>query len=228
MFKQTPRPSWSQRPASLLLSIMLHLVVLAAVLYQPLPRLLTPISVQQGENGTSLTRLYWPDADHSRLKSDTPSGPYHHPRSAEEQFLWQRTLRKSTPQLAEEASTQSISRSAATPSGTDHDRPAGADYGSLASGPISGDEIRPALPIATADPFVYPWQLPDSEGNVVVEVTIDERGEIVDKRVLQSLGSSLDSKALAALEKWRFHPATKDGIAIASRQDMIFHFKARG
>jgi TonB family protein len=93
---------------------------------------------------------------------------------------------------------------------------------------VSGDEIRPALPAATADPVAYPWELPSSEGNVVVEITIDERGEITGKTVLQSLGPKLDEKVLAALEQWHFHPATRNGVAIASKQDAIFHFRSRG
>jgi TonB family protein len=81
---------------------------------------------------------------------------------------------------------------------------------------------------STADPVAYPWELPGSEGNVVVEITIDERGEIVRKTVLQSLGPKLDEKVMAALEGWHFHPATRNGVAIASKQDAIFHFRARG
>jgi TonB family protein len=84
------------------------------------------------------------------------------------------------------------------------------------------------LPVATADPVVYPWELPDSEGKVVVEITIDERGEIVQKTVLQSLGPRIDDKVLAALENWRFHPATRNGVAIPSKQDAVFPFRARG
>jgi len=62
----------------------------------------------------------------------------------------------------------------------------------------------------------------------VIEITIDERGEIVRKAVLLSLGPDIDSKCLAALENWRFQPATQNGIPIASKQDAIFPFKARG
>ena len=40
-------------------------------------------------------------------------------------------------------------------------------------GPFYGNEVRPAIPIKTSDPAVYPWQLPDSHGNEVIEVTID-------------------------------------------------------
>ena len=91
-----------------------------------------------------------------------------------------------------------------------------------------GDEIRPALPVATADPVAYPWELPAMGGRVVVEITIDERGEIVRKTVLESLGAKLDQKVLEALNNWHFRPATHNGVAIASKQDAVFHFRARG
>ena len=94
--------------------------------------------------------------------------------------------------------------------------------------PFFGNEVRPALPIATSDPVVYPWQLPDSPGNEVIEITIDERGEIVRKTVLQSLGPDIDTKCLAALENWHFHPATHNGAPIPSKQDAIFPFPRRG
>jgi protein TonB len=123
--------------------------------------------------------------------------------------------------------TESKSKTS-TVSNLGHDAPAGLSYGTLGSAATFGDEIRPALPITTSDPVVYPWERPDSEGNVVVEITIDERGEIVRKSVLESAGSALDNKVLAALENWHFHPATRNGVAIASKQDAIFHFKARG
>ena len=109
-----------------------------------------------------------------------------------------------------------------------HGAQAGLPYGTLGRGPFSGDEVRPALPVATSDPVVYPWQLPNVPGNEVIEITIDERGEIVGKTVLQSLGPDIDDKCLAALENWHFHPATRNGAPIPSKQDAIFPFKARG
>ncbi|MFZ1049261.1 MAG: TonB family protein [Candidatus Sulfotelmatobacter sp.] len=127
-----------------------------------------------------------------------------------------------TPSSAEDKSKT------ATLSSLGHGAPAGLPYGTRPGGPVFGDEIRPALPVATVDPVIYPWELPDSEGNVVVEITIDERGEIVRKTVLHSMGLKLDEKFLAALENWHFHPATRNGVAIASKQDAIFHFRARG
>jgi TonB family protein len=60
---------------------------------------------------------------------------------------------------------------------------------------------------------------------VVVEVTIDEQGNIVDKAVIRGINPVLDSKSLAALANWQFHPATKNGVPIPSKHDVYFHFR---
>jgi TonB family protein len=61
-------------------------------------------------------------------------------------------------------------------------------------------------------------------GDVVVEVTIDERGTVTATRVVQPLGYGLEDKVIAVLRNWRFMPATMDGVAIPSQQDVHFHF----
>jgi TonB family protein len=102
---------------------------------------------------------------------------------------------------------------------------AGSLYGSLADGPIEGREIRPALPVTFVNPEVLRSELPPGvQGDVVVEVTIDARGNIVAKRILQRIGYGIDEKVLAALEGWRFTPATQDGVPIPSQHDIHFHF----
>jgi len=94
---------------------------------------------------------------------------------------------------------------------------------------MSGDEIRPALPVSATDPVVDGADLAGhAEGSVVVEITIDDKGNIVQKVVLQSLGPAVDSKVLAALESWHFSPATRNGVAIPSKQDVYYHFKPTG
>jgi hypothetical protein len=42
--------------------------------------------------------------------------------------------------------------------------------------------------------------------------------------VLRTVGYGIEEKVLAALENWRFKPATQDGVAIPSQQDVYFHF----
>jgi protein TonB len=71
---------------------------------------------------------------------------------------------------------------------------------------------------------VFGSDLAGSQGDVIVEVTIDEQGSIVQKLVLHSLGPAIDDRVLAALEKWHFSPASKNGVPIPSKQDVYYHF----
>jgi TonB family protein len=96
--------------------------------------------------------------------------------------------------------------------------------GSASSGPSKGIEATPAIPLMFPDPDIYPWQVNGLQGDVIVEVTIDERGSVSDMRLLQSLKREIDEKCIATLRNWRFRPAMLDGVAIASRQDVHFHF----
>ena len=215
-----------------LFSLALHVSILVWLLHSPEPQLLTPVSIAMGENGRVLSRLYFPSRspDNSTTSSsDSAREVYRHQRLGHEKLSWKPTPQEKSaarlPLSPSEAEDQARSQ---TLSSFGHGAPAGLPYGTLSSGQTYGEEIRPALPVTTADPVAYPWELPDSEGNVVVEITIDERGEIVRKSVIQSMGPKLDEKVLAALENWHFHPATRNGVAMASKQDAIFHFRARG
>jgi len=101
---------------------------------------------------------------------------------------------------------------------------AGTPSGSLAQGPGTGIEAKPAIPMVFPDPAVFPWQLKGLQGDVIVEVTIDEQGQVTAMKILQSLQNDIDEKVLATLRGWRFRPASMDGVAISSRQDVHFHF----
>src|SRR5206468_4368156 len=97
---------------------------------------------------------------------------------------------------------------------------AGSPDGSLAQGPVTGVEANPALPLVFPDPSIYPWQLPKGlQGDVIVEVTIDEHGSVTETKVVQSLQSDIDEKVIATLKNWHFRPASVDGVAISSRQE---------
>ena len=215
-------------------SLALHGLLFAWLLHTPEPQLLMPSSVAIGRNGKVIAQLYFPTQnpdDSTTSSSDSATQVYRHQRLGHEKLTWKPTpmqARLPAPPAEVTTSGRDDSAKTATLSKLGHGAPAGHPYGTVPGGPVYGDEIRPALPIATADPVVYPWQRPTSEGRVVIEITIDERGEIVRKTVLQSLGPEIDSKCLAALENWRFQPATQNGIPIASKQDAIFPFKARG
>ena len=181
-----------------------------------------------------VTRLYFPTQspdDSKTSSSDRASEVYRHQQVGHEKLAWKPTSAQPKlplPLAPLIPSAPEDNAKIAMLSKLGHGAPAGLPYGSVPGGPIYGDEIRPALPVATSDPVVYPWQRPQSEGKEVIEITIDERGEIVRKTVLQSLGPEIDDKCLAALENWHFQPATRNGVPIPSKQDAIFPFKARG
>lgn len=233
MFAQLNLPTARRQRIIRVGSLALHAGLLAWLLRAPEPRRLNPNSIALGQNGKSVTRLYWrsnsPD-DSTQSSSDDATEHYRRQRLGREKLTWKAPtlLAKLAPPVPlSRADAEDTSRNQ-TLSALGHGAQAGLPYGTLKSGQLYGDEIRPALPVATSDPVVWPWQLPDSPGNEVIEITIDERGEIIRKVVLQSLGPDIDSKCLAALENWHFHPATLNGAPIPSKQDAIFPFKARG
>ena len=233
MFQQLKPGSSSTERALKLVSMALHALALAWLLHAPEPRLLNPNSVAYGQNGTSATRLYWssqnPD-DSSHSSSDLATQRYRHQRLGQK-LKWtapKDVAKLTAPQAPVSKAEAEDTAKTQTLSALGHGAQAGAAYGTLAQGSLYGDEIRPALPITTSDPSVWPWQLPVSPGNEVIEITIDERGEITNKVVLHSLGSDIDDKCLAALENWHFRPATRNGTPIPSKQDAIFPFRARG
>jgi serine/threonine-protein kinase len=55
------------------------------------------------------------------------------------------------------------------------------------------------------------------EGTVSIRLVIDENGLPSDLEVTESAGSLLDEATLAAVRKWRFEPAEKDGVRVKVR-----------
>jgi TonB family protein len=233
MFAQLSPASAHRQRWLLAVSVAVHGLLLAWILRAPEPQKLQLQSVLLGRNGKSVTRLYWSsktpdDSDHS--SADTATQRYQHERLGGKLTYQKPLLSAKLPSAASPLTpaNKADNASAQTLSSLGHGAQAGTPYGSLYRGTYYGNDVRPAIPRETSDPIVYPWQLPDIAGNEVIEVTIDDRGEIADKKVLQSLGSEIDNKCLAALENWHFHPATKNGAPIPSKQDAVFPFKARG
>jgi TonB family protein len=232
MFASLPSGAWYRRHKLEVGSLVLHGLLLAWLLHPPEPQRLNPSFAAQGHYGNSVMRIYWPTSspdDSAGSSAASASEGYKHQRLGHQKLIWKRTteLAKLSPPIPSRAGAEDDAKTVTLPS-QGHGAPAGLPYGTLTRGPAFGEEVRPALPVATVDPVTYPWEMPDSEGNVVVEITIDERGEITRKTVLQSMGPKLDDKVLAALENWRFQPATRNGIPIASKQDAVFHFRPRG
>jgi TonB family protein len=193
-------------------STLIHGILLVIVLQSPKAIFVKPSGKLFGKNGTATQMIYFPrrGSDVSQaLTADTPS------KVVFPKIAARKTARK--PEAAAQAET-------AQP-GAEQAALAGSPQGSLSSGPITGHEVRPAFPIVYPDPMVSRSEIPSGViGDVIVEVTIDERGTVTGTRVLQPLGYGVEDKVVAVLRNWRFTPATMDGIAIPSQQDVHFHF----
>ncbi len=87
-----------------------------------------------------------------------------------------------------------------------------------------------------ADQFQPPYpasaQRAEVQGTVAVRVQIGTDGKVLTAAVESSSGSSvLDDAAIRhALKKWRFTPATRDGVAIVSTKliNVVFQLKTTG
>ena len=83
----------------------------------------------------------------------------------------------------------------------------------------------PALPEVFPDPPVSRSDIPAGvQDDVIVEVTIDAQGNVVQTKLLQGIGYGIEQKVLSVLPRWHFRPASKDGVTIASQHIVYFHY----
>ena len=210
-----------QRWSSLAGSIAIHCLFLTALLWMHRPRFLIPYAVQHGNYGTAVTPIYWTSGGKSGR--DAGAAKVAHRAVAKRHIIFATPKRQSADRddVLAKAEEKGAEAQANTPG---QPQAAGSPYGSVLNGPLTGYEVRPALPVQSIDPIVTSSDLSGREGDVVVEITIDEKGNIVEKSVIRSLAPAIDLKVLAALESWHFYPATRDGVPISSKQDVHYHF----
>ncbi len=76
----------------------------------------------------------------------------------------------------------------------------------------------------------YPSGAPrlKSGDSVSVSVTfvVDETGEVVDPKVIESAGRQIDDAVLSALRNWKYQPATKQGTAVKVKMTFKQTFRA--
>ncbi len=89
--------------------------------------------------------------------------------------------------------------------------------------PVGGN-IRPPLKIGGAPP-IYPFvaQQARLEGVVVLEATIDERGNVERLRVVQS-APLFDQAALDAVRHWRYTPTLLNGVPVPVLMTVTVNF----
>jgi protein TonB len=89
-----------------------------------------------------------------------------------------------------------------------------------------GGGVSAPRPVYSPDPeFSDEARKAKHQGTVVLWVIIGPDGRTHDIRVQRSLGMGLDEKAVEAVQRWKFEPARKDGIAVAVQVAVEVNFR---
>lgn len=90
-----------------------------------------------------------------------------------------------------------------------------------------GAGVTPPTVILKPDPPYTPAARDRGiEGVVTLWITIDTQGNVSDVlEKSQPLGSGLDQSAIDTVKKWKFNPATRDGVPVAARVTVEITFK---
>jgi TonB family protein len=189
-----------------------HLAMLAAIAFHNFPPIdLTSESLAHGDSAHSYRLIYLPAPGVTSVDTAKLIFP-RHPSKPRQQS------RAGAPAPHE----QPVALDAEV---GDHNTKAGSPLGTMIDGPITGHEVHVAYPVVYPDPPVARAELPrDLTGDVVIEVTIDSQGNVVETKIVQAIGHGIDEKIEATLRRWRYQPATLDGTPVASRHDVHFHF----
>jgi len=213
MFVQPVRPSGKLRRA-IAVSVVVHLALLLGIaFYRSSPRFVTPFSVAMGNGDTSYRLVYFaPAGATNQLEAEEPEALLHH-------SLHVKATRKHK-HLAQQQANVGVRQN-----DNNQDAKAGTAFGSLYSGSSEGHDVRPAYPIVFPDPPVARSEFPSGfQGDVVVEVSIDQFGNVIDLKLLKGIGDGVDEKVLSTLRHWRYKPATVDGSPVAEKHDVHFHY----
>ncbi len=94
---------------------------------------------------------------------------------------------------------------------------------------LTPDVVKPEI-VSRVNP-AYPRmaQQKKVEGTVIISILISENGDVADARVLREAGGSsgLNEAAMAAVRKWKFRPAVKEGkrVKVWMTYPIVFKFQ---
>jgi protein TonB len=69
---------------------------------------------------------------------------------------------------------------------------------------------------------------PGFAGDVILTAVIDEHGKVAQLTLLHGVGSPIDDQVMQTVEQWTYVPAMKNGVPVASVQELHFHYERRG
>lgn len=125
--------------------------------------------------------------------------------------------RKSLPAPASVA--PSLSSNATDPAAAKPDSSTGSDA-------LGAGNVTVALVLSHPPPHPDLSQLPHgTRGDVIVDVVIDTTGHIVKSTMEQGVGHGVDETVMATIQQWTFQPALRNGVPVASEQELLFHYE---
>lgn len=94
-----------------------------------------------------------------------------------------------------------------------------------ASAPASAPRVYTADDIGVVPPAVINQRMPAMTTDLVritkamntsavLEIVIDEKGDVVDANVIKSVNAAFDGIVVGAARRWKYRPALKDGVAV--------------
>jgi TonB family protein len=214
MFSELKPAFVKRRDFAVLASFAVHFAILLALAYHAAPVFLRPSDVALGMPNSSGTGIIYL----------APAGTEHVSKPTRKPELDWTAAAPKIP-LPKQPPAHENERDSETAT-MDKTAEGGSPYGSRIPGaPLTGNEIIPALPQVFPDPNVSRADLPPGiQGDVIVEVTIDEQGNVVDLKLIRGIGYGIEERVMATLRQWHFRPASKDGVTIASQHIVSFHY----
>lgn len=101
------------------------------------------------------------------------------------------------------------------------------------SGNSTGSDSMGSGNISLALAVYFPTPHPDlstmprgTKGDVILEIVIDEKGEIANVQLASGLNPSINNTIIETVRRWKYSPASRDGQPIASEQELHFHYEA--
>jgi len=184
-------------------SIALHLSILGLLLYTRPPQLM-PVEMPGDQTGHVLSLTYSPD------NSPPPSALQSQQKPALKPLPTKSiSAPMPTPAAPSAPSTSTSTEAAAT----------GADA-------LGDGDTTLALVVSHPPPHPDLAQLPaGTRGDVIVDVVIDKTGRVAKFTMTHGLGHGVDEAVLATIQQWTFQPATRNGVPVASEQELLFHYE---
>jgi TonB family protein len=207
--QQRERTTWT---ISHLVSVALHCLVLWVLFWiAPRTAFVKPSSIKKGDRGTATLVYLAPKGPTQEIAVASRKNALIFLKAARVKKQREHSFKPQPPEKPRETEI-----AAAT---------AGSPYGSVSDGLTTGADVRPAIPTLFPDPPNLRSGVPYGvQGDVVVEVTIDAQGNVIETRLLKTIGYGVEEKVMETVRNWHFRPATRDGVAIPSKHDVLYHF----